>query len=203
MNSGNKILKGVGIGLAIVGSFVLISFIYKKIKNSNSKNLESKDNNNSATKNIIIGDSQTPFIAKQSQKIKMLGSIGGENVLWKGGMGLKWLKDAVTKYPVSNDVKNVVINIGTNGGFNVNEDIAGLIKELKRVFPKSKFYAVKGSWGWGGNKSITEQKVNAYYDKFKNNGVIILNTAIGLVTDPHGNLPIYKQIGKEIDNQIN
>lgn len=203
MNSGNKILKGVGIGLAIVGSFVLISFIYKKIKNSNSKNLENKDNNNSATKSIIIGDSQTPFIAKQSQKIKMLGSVGGENVLWKGGMGLKWLKDAVTKYPVSNDVKNLVINIGTNGGFNANEDIAGLINELKRVFPKSKFYAVKGSWGWGGNKSITEQKVNAYYDKFKNNGVIILNTAIGSVTDPHGNLPIYKQIGKEIDNQIN
>ena len=203
MNSGNKILKGVGIGLAIVGSFVLISFIYKKIKNSNSKNLENKDNNNSATKSIIIGDSQTPFIAKQSQKIKMLGSVGGENVLWKGGMGLKWLKDAVTKYPVSNDVKNVVINIGTNGGFNANEDIAGLIKELKRVFPKSKFYAVKGSWGWGGNKSITEQKVNAYYNKFKNNGVTVLQTAIGSVTDPHGNLPIYKQIGKEIDNQIN
>ena len=203
MNNENKILKGVGIVLAIVGSFVLISFIYKKIKNSNSKNLENKDNNNSATKSIIIGDSQTPFIAKQSQKIKMLGNVGGENVLWKGGMGLKWLKDAVTKYPVSNDVKNVVINIGTNGGFNANEDIAGLINELKRVFAKSKFYAVKGSWGWGGNKSITEQKVNAYYDKFKNNGVIILNTAIGSVTDPHGNLPIYKQIGKEIDNEIN
>jgi len=203
MNSGNKIFKGVGIGLAVVGSFVLISFIYKKIKNSNSKNLENKDNNNLATKSIIIGDSQTPFIAKQSQKIKMLGSVGGENVLWKGGMGLKWLKDAVTKYPVSNDVKNVVINIGTNGGFNANEDIAGFINELKRVFPKSKFYAVKGSWGWGGNKSITEQKVNAYYNKFKNNGVTILNTAIGSVTDPHGNLPIYKQIGKEIDNQIN
>ena len=203
MNSGNKIFKGVGIGLAVVGSFVLISFIYKKIKNSNSKNLENKDNNNLATKSIIIGDSQTPFIAKQSQKIKMLGSVGGENVLWKGGMSLKWLKDAVTKYPVSNDVKNVVINIGTNGGFNANEDIAGFINELKRVFPKSKFYAVKGSWGWGGNKSITEQKVNAYYNKFKNNGVTILNTAIGSVTDPHGNLPIYKQIGKEIDNQIN
>ena len=203
MNNENKILKGVGIVLAIVGSFVLISFIYKKIKNSNTKNSENKDNNNSATKSIIIGDSQTPFIAKQSQKIKMLGSVGGENVLWKGGMGLKWLKDAVTKYPVSNDVKNVVINIGTNGGFNANEDIAGLINELKRVFPKSKFYAVKGSWGWGGNKSITEQKVNAYYDKFKNNGVTILQTAIGSVTDPHGNLPIYKQIGKEIDNQIN
>ena len=203
MNSGNKILKGVGIGLAVVGTFVLISFIYKKIKNSNSKILENKDNNNSATKSIIIGDSQTPFIAKQSQKIKMLGSVGGENVLWKGGMGLKWLKDAVTKYPVSNDVKNVVINIGTNGGFNVNEDIAGFVKELKRVFPKSKFYAVKGSWGWGGNKNKTQSQVDTYYDKFKNNGVTILQTAIGSVTDPHGNLPIYKQIGKEIDNEIN
>ena len=202
MNSGNKILKGVGIGLAVVGSFVLISFIYKKIKNSNTKNSENKDNNNSAPKSIIIGDSQTPFIAKQSQKIKMLGTVGGENVLWKGGMGLKWLKDAVTKYPVSNDVKNVVINIGTNGGFNVNEDIAGFVKELKRVFPKSKFYAVKGSWGWGGNKNKTQSQVDTYYDKFKNNGVTVLQTAIGSVTDPHGNLPVYKEIGKEIDKTI-
>jgi flavodoxin len=201
MNSGNKIFKGVGIGLAVVGSFVLISFIYKKIKNLNS-NLGNTDQNNLAIKSIIIGDSQTPYIAKQSQKIKMLGSLGGENVLWKGGIGLKWLKDAVTKYPVSNDVKNVVINIGTNGGFNIKDDVLGLINELKRVFPKSKFYAVKGSWGWGGNKNKTQSQVDAYYDKFKNNSVIVLQTAIGSVTDPHGNLPVYKEIGKEIDKTI-
>ena len=104
--SERKILNTVGIGLAIVGALVLVSFIYKKRK---------RQDDNSNGKNIIIGDSQTPFIAKQSQNIEMLGKVGGEGVLWKGGMGLKWLKDAVSKYPVSKDVKNVLINIGTNG----------------------------------------------------------------------------------------
>ena len=132
----------------------------------------------------------------------MLGSVGGENVLWKGGMGLKWLKDAVSKYPITKDIKNVVINIGTNGGFNPNEDIDGLVNELKRVFPNAKFFVVKGSWGWGGNKDVTETKVNTYYKKFENEGVMIINPAIGSVKDPHSNLPIYKEIGKSIDNTL-
>jgi len=194
MIKGDKIVKGVGIGLVVMGGIALITYLYNKMKNTTETNL--------ADKSIIIGDSQTPYIAKQSQKIKMLGSVGGENVLWKGGIGLKWLKDAVTKYPVSNDVKNVVINIGTNGGFNIKDDVLGLINELKRVFPKSKFYAVKGSWGWGGNKNKTQKEVDVYYDKFKNNGVSVFNTAIGSVKDPHGNLPIYKEIGIEVDKTL-
>lgn len=117
-------------------------------------------------------------------------------------MGLKWLKDAVYKYPITKDIKNVVINIGTNGGFNPNEDIDGLVNELKRVFPNAKLFVVKGSWGWGGNKDVTETKVNTYYKKFENEGVKIINPAIGSVKDPHSNLPIYKEIGKNIDNTL-
>ena len=196
------IIGGVG-ALVITIVTILVIKGKKTNMNTNDDNNNDADKNVDKTKNYIIGDSQTPIIDRNSKKATLINKTGSEKSLWKGGMGLKWLKDAVTKYPVSNDVKNVVINIGTNGGFNANEDIAGLINELKRVFAKSKFYVVKGSWGWGGNKSITEQKVNAYYDKFKNNGVTVLQTAIGSVTDPHGNLPIYKQIGKEIDNQIN
>jgi hypothetical protein len=33
-------------------------------------------------------------------------------------------------------------------------------------------------------------------------GVKIIEPAIGNVNDPHGNLPIYKQIGEEIDKQL-
>jgi hypothetical protein len=176
----------------VVGLTISILIIYFLNKSKNKKNGRS----------IIIGDSQTPFITKQSQKIKMLGSVGGENVLWKGGMGLSWLKGAVSKYPVTKDVKDVVINIGTNGGFNLKDDVSGLMNELERVFPNAYFYVVKGSWGWGGNINKTEKQVNDYYNKFKDEGVQVLKTAIGSVSDPHGNLPVYKLIGKEIDETL-
>ena len=206
-NNTQSLLFGLGIGTGIIVVVGAILYFMNKDKNNkaneneNSKE-ETKDDEQQKGRSIIIGDSQTPFIKKQSNKIEMLGNVGGENVLWKGGMGLKWLKDAVSKYPITKDIKNVVINIGTNGGFNSNEDIDGLVNELKRVFPNAKLFAVKGSWGWGGNKNVTETKVNSYYDKFENEGVKIINPAIGSVKDPHSNLPIYKEIGKNIDEAI-
>jgi|LakMenE18May11ns_1017448.scaffolds.fasta_scaffold9634015_3 hypothetical protein len=184
-----QLLIGLGIG---AGFLIVAGTIYSFIKKGQIKNGRS----------IIVGDSQTPFIKKQSVKIQMLGDIGGEDVLWKGGMGLSWLKGAVKKYPITKDIINVVINIGTNGGFSSKDDISGLVSELKRVFPNAKLYVVKGSWGWGGNKNVTESKVKDYYDKFSVEGVKILEPAIGSVKDPHGNLPIYKEIGKNIDTEI-
>jgi hypothetical protein len=204
MKSNTKsLLFGLGIGtgvLIIVGGIFYFMNKNKDIKSN--ENEITKEEEEQKGRSIIIGDSQTPFIKKQSSEIQMLGSVGGENVLWKGGMGLKWLKNAVSNYPVTKDIKNVVINIGTNGGFNPNDDIDGLVNELKRVFPNAKLFVVKGSWGWGGNKNVTESKVKDYYDKFSVEGVKILEPAIGSVKDPHGNLPIYKEIGKNIDTEI-
>lgn len=162
----------------------------------------SKNKNKSKGKRaIIIGDSQTPFIAKQSTKVKKLGEQGGENVLWKGGQNLNWLLSAVSKYPVTEDVGYVVINIGTNGGFNQKDNVEGLVSEIKRVFPNATLLAVKGSWGWGGNINKTESQVNDYYNKFAKLGVKIVPTPIGPV-EPHGDRPSYKQIGKELDSLI-
>ena len=73
---------------------------------------------------------------------------------------------------------------------------------MTQFFPKAKLFVVKGSWGWGGNKNVTDSKVNTYYQKFADEGVEVLNPAIGVVKDPHGHLPIYKEIGKSIDNAL-
>jgi hypothetical protein len=151
---------------------------------------------------IIIGDSCTPIIFKRSKTLTMLGNTGSEKSLWKSGMGVKWLKDAVSKYPVTPSVKDVVINIGTNGAFSSTDDIKGLMTELKRVFPKAKFCVVQGSWGWGNNVSVTEDKVKKYYDRFKAEGVTVIEPPIGKVADPHTNLPVYDIIAKEIDGLI-
>ena len=151
--------------------------------------------------NILIGDSQTPYVAKNSKKFKLISSKGSESSLWKGGMGLKWLLDSVSNFEVSPDVKNVGIVIGTNGGFNAKDNISGLFTALKKTFPNANFYAIKGSWGWGGNKNVTESKVNDYYAKFASQGAKVITTPIGAV-EPHANLPVYAKIGTELDSNV-
>jgi hypothetical protein len=188
------------IGSIVFSAIALTTFFVirrkrKKSGKSNSKNVDT-------TKNYIIGDSQTPLLDKNSIKAKKIGDDGNESNLWKGGKGLSWLKDAVDKYPIESDVNSIIINIGTNGGFNSKEDVSGLVNSIKQKFPNAKLFAVKGSWGWGGNKDVTESKVNAYYDKFKSEGVEIIEPAIGSTDNPHSNLPIYATIGAEIDRRL-
>ena len=150
--------------------------------------------------NIIIGDSCTPFIAKNTKYAKILSPKGSEEALWKGGMGIKWLIGALDKHSSTTSIKNVIVNIGTNDGFNVNSNVSGLFNSLKRAFPSANFIAVQGSWGWGGNKSITTSQVKSFYEKFAREGAVIIEPPIGSVNDPHGNLPVYGEIGKSIDN---
>ena len=155
-----------------------------------------------STKNYIIGDSQTPFFDKNSSKVSRISEQSGKSSLWEGGQNLSWLKSAVEDYPVSPDVNSITINIGTNGGFNPNDDVSGLISAIQKTFPNAKLYAVQGSWGWGYNDDVNEQQVKAYYDKFRALDVKVISPAIGSVKDPHGNLPIYATIGKELDKAI-
>jgi hypothetical protein len=155
--------------------------------------------------NIIIGDSTTPMLASLIKNVRILGKKGSEETLWKGGMGVKWLKDAVGKFGVSPGVRNVVINIGTNGGFNPNDDIKGLFSNLKRVFPSARFIVIQGSWGWGGNKNVTEGQVKKYYQKFANEGGIVIDPPEGYVaTDAlaHSHLPSQDAIAKAINSLL-
>lgn len=191
-----QIFTGIAFGLAVVGIF----YLYVRGKKTNKQTV--KDTNSSNSKNIVIGDSQTPYIANASNEFNLLGKDGGEQNLWKGGMGLKWLKDAVNKYPISKEIGNVAINIGTNGSFNKKDDIEGLVASLRRVFPNAKLFAVQGSWGWSPyNKNVTLEQVKSYYNRFANLGVKVINPPIGAI-EPHGNKPIYKQIGKNLDALI-
>ena len=144
------------------------------------------------SQNLIIGDSQTPYIDKNSSKVEKVRS------LWKGGIGVDKLTSMVLNYKTSSDIKNIVLCIGTNNNFRTG-NIKQLFKALKRTFPCAIIYVIKGSWGWGGNKRVTEQRVNNYYKLYEQEGGIILEPAIGK-HEPHQNLPIYKIIGKKLDS---
>lgn len=158
------------------------------------------------TKHIVIGDSQTPFIANKSQKFDLLGSSGSEENLWKGGMGISWLIDALKNYPVNPDIATAAICIGTNGGINRDpskSDIKGLVDLLKQKMPNARLVAIPGSWGWGGNSKVTQDMVTRFYDEFKKLGVEVTKNSIGETDNPHsGGLASYSQIGSELDSLV-
>jgi hypothetical protein len=194
MNKTKKVILISLIGIVVV---ITTSFVVRRIRKGKSL-IRNTDKN----KNYIIGDSQSPFIDKNSEKAILINKKGGKSSLWEDGKNLSWLKSAVDDYPVSKSVNSIIINIGTNGGFNQKDDVEGLVNSVKEKFPNALLFVVKGSWGWGENKDLTEAKVNSYYDKFKELGVEIIKPAIGKVKDPHSNLPIYAKIGSEIDKKI-
>lgn len=173
----------------------------EKEKTTQPKEKEVKEKPKSGLpSNIVIGDSQSPRIAKKSTKFNLISNEGGVGSLWMAGKGLAWLKNAVERHRGSAEVKNIAISIGTNGGFNTNDDVKGLVSLLREKFPNAKLFAVKGSWGWGSNKNITEKEVNNYYSKFTDYRVRVIEPAIGK-NEPHQDLPVYAVIGRKLDSQ--
>ena len=152
--------------------------------------------------NILIGDSQTPFISKWSTKATLLNKVGSESSLWKGGQGLNWLKLAVTNYKLDTLIQSVTFCIGTNGRFSSKDDIIGLVNITKERFPKAYLYVIQGSWGWGGNVNVTNEVVDAYYKRFNGLGVEVIEPPIGKCEPHNVNLPQYKEIAKNLDSLI-
>ena len=85
--------------------------------------------------------------------------------------------------------------------YSSNDDISGLVEELKNKFPNANLFAVQGSWNWGGLKNISEEKVRKYYKRFSNLGVKVIEPPIGPI-EPHGNKPIYKKIAANLDSKV-
>jgi len=170
-----------------------------KIQKNKSKSID--DDDTTIPENIVIGDSQAPFVANGSTYFKLISSKGSEESLWLGSKTLNWLLSALNKHKGSSKVKNIAIVIGTNGAFNSNDNISGLIDELKLKFPNANLFVVQGSWGWGGLTNMSESKVRKYYNKFKDLGVTVIEPPIGKI-EPHGNKPVYKTIGASLDSKV-
>jgi hypothetical protein len=142
--------------------------------------------------NIIIGDSQTPYVDKNSKKVERV--VG----LWKGGIDVPVLTKMVQRHKVSTNVQNVFLCIGTNDLY-VDKGIDKLFKSLWITFPNAKIYVIQGSWGWGGVTHTKYDKIKKYYKRYEELGGTIIGPPIGK-GDPHRDCPVYKEIGKVIDN---
>ena len=108
------------------------------------------------------------------------------------------LTKKVLPYPISRNVKTVSLCIGVNDNYK-DVGIKDLMNTIKRTFPNSTIYIIQGSWGWGGLKHTGYDKVKKYYKRYEELGGTIIETPIGK-GDPHCNCPVYKKIGKAIDN---
>ena len=123
------------------------------------------------------------------------------------GIGTTKFSELLKKYNKTHpEAKFVFLFMGANDLYHINSAIlksAKVVKEeLNRIFPNAqKFIAKAGSWGWGGIKNVKEDKVKTYYKRFENLGVKIIDPPIGKI-EPHGNKPIYKIIGKNIDSLL-
>ena len=77
---------------------------------------------------------QTPLIKSKSTKLESIGPEGG---LWKVGWQIRDLLPAVQRYPKDETVTIVFINIGTNGGFNKNDNYLERRPEIYNPQPVS------------------------------------------------------------------
>ena len=153
-------------------------------------------------RNFMVGDSHAVGIGSR------ISNLVTDRSLAKGGWFVSNLINALNTYPVTYDVKNVFISIGTNGQFNKNDKIDILVKTLRQKFPNAKLYVFVGSYGWSGSLSRAASLANAqkYYQRFRDLGVTVLNSPLGYhPTDAlaHStNTPEAKKIIAEITNII-
>ena len=144
--------------------------------------------------NIVIGDSQTPYIDLNSKKVvKVVG-------LWKKGVRVPELTKMIQRQNVSPIIQNVFLCIGTNDLYYRN-GVEKLFNSICVTFPNAKIYVIQGSWGWGNLRHTRYGKVKKYYKRYEELGGTIIEPPIGK-GDPHHNSVVYKKIGEVIDNML-
>jgi hypothetical protein len=150
-------------------------------------------------RNLVVGDSHGVMIGAKINNGK------ADPLLSKSGWNVSNVLNALNSYPISTDVSNIFISIGTNGGFNKNDKIEELVSQLKQKFPNAYLYAFKGSYGWSGKYNNPNAASNQipYYKRFEDMGVIILNNGLGYFSTDAGAHSTSSSQAKAIINEIN
>lgn len=164
-----------------------------------SKKVFSSNNTFTRGKNLVIGDSHGVMIGSKVKNAIV------DNRVAKSGWTVSNLINALSTYPVSNDVAKVFISIGTNNQYSKNDKIETLVKAIQEKFPKANLYIFKGSYGWSGRygNPNADKDQTPYYQRFENAGVNILNNGLGyFATDAQAHSTSSSQ-AKAIISEIN
>ena len=134
------------------------------------------------SKTVVIGDSLAkgidpiyPAISRISSP-KELDTVG-----WGISQLTTALKGTTTTFP---DVKNLILTIGSNDGWNLsggNAKEIELIGLIQQKFPKAALYIINGNYGWGSlvvtgtnTEPYWTNKINNYINVYKNKGFTVV-----------------------------
>lgn len=150
-------------------------------------------------KSLIVGDSHAVGIGSR------IKNAITDPLLAHGGWRVSDLIKALNNYPNKMDITKVIISIGTNGQFYKGDNVSGLVTLLKQKFPNAKLYIYGGSYGWSvpKDKTILENLFNAYYKRFKDLGVTMLNNKLGFFTTDAAAHSVTSNSAKALINEIN
>jgi len=126
-------------------------------------------------RNIVVGDSHGVMIGAKLKNAK------ADPLLSKSGWRVSDVIKALSLYPVSPDVANVFISVGTNGQYTKSDKVENLVSLLEEKFPNALLYAFKGSYGWSGrygNPNAASDQI-PYYQRMEDMGVEILKNGLG------------------------
>jgi len=137
---------------------------------------------NVTSKTVVIGDSLSqginsvyPSISRISSP-KVLDTVG-----WRLSQLTTALTGTNTTFP---DVKNLILTIGANDGWNLSSGNAKeieLIALVKLKFPNAKYYITNGNYGWGNiavkpacDATCWINRINNYINVYKNSGFTVV-----------------------------
>jgi len=167
------ILKGLGIAILVS---IPIIFLINRLSGKSSNSISGLNLNG---RKLVIGDSHAVGIGKATRGVQVDTKIA------VGGWMLSNLMSALQNYPTSPDVTVIFISIGTNGQFSSSDKIEDLVSLLRNKFPNATLFIYKGSYGWSGNRTTQQilDRMNPYYQRFANAGVIVMQNGLGYFSD--------------------
>jgi hypothetical protein len=178
--------------------YILLLFSFLLTKQYIKSNVKPKQYTKTI-KAFCIGDSGTPLIS--TENVKPISN------LWKVGWNLNQLTNNLKYYPTDTTITHIFISIGTNGFFNLNDNVKLFDSILVKTFPKSQKYIICGTWGWGYNKCSEKEgiiKTEKYYNKFSKYNYSFLNQGKGyMINHPDYNSFWARNARFEINNMLN
>jgi hypothetical protein len=167
----------------------LLNFRSGNQSTSSSPAQSQSTSSNAGGKAVTIGDSISIGVDRAYANIN---GISSPVLLNKSGEPSSWLLSQLDKIQNPfNDVKTVVLSIGSNNGWNLDSNGVDkkLAEKIKEVFPNAYLYILNGSYGWsrylrGGSDGVWEDKINKYTKFYEDKGFSIIGDVKPLKNHP-------------------
>lgn len=160
-----------------------------KFNNSSDALYWGDDTTNNSSTSITIGDSISLAVSQQYSNISKITNPTTLSVI---GWTTVNLMSALNKANVDAKVSKVVLSIGSNDGWSVNNTNADqLITLIKTKYPNAKYYILNGSYGWVNLKSTTtvndsswERQIDTFIKLYESKGFTVIGQKTKLSKHP-------------------